>query len=84
MTTQDVSIKQPKGALKPAHAWRFWYKKEYLYYSTCKAATNEVIRLYKGYNMPVVQKVDVLKGRDKFGVFFIPKTDTNAHLFNGA
>jgi hypothetical protein len=84
MITKDVSIIQPKGALKPGYAWRFWYKKEYLHYSTCKAAVNESIRLYKGYNVPVVSKIQVLKGRDKFGVFFIPKTDTNAHLFEAS
>ena len=67
----NCAIKLPEGSLKPGYAWRFWWRNEYLYYSSAREASNEVIRLYKGAYMPMVQKVAVLKGKDKEGTFFI-------------
>lgn len=72
MPTKDNSaILQPAGSLRKGVAYRFWFGKEYAYYRTCKSAVNEAIRLYHGYNVPTVEKVNVLIGKDKTGTFFI-------------
>lgn len=71
LLAQDITIKEPKGSLKPGFAFTFPWMGENLFYGSSKEATNEVIRLYKGYNCPIIKKVKVLKGRDKYGVYFI-------------
>lgn len=65
-----------RDELKQGYAYTFPFDNEVLYYSTCKSATNEVIRLYKGYNMPLIKKQKVLKGKDRFGIFFFPIPET--------
>ena len=67
----DCAIKLSEGSLKPGYAWRFWWRNEYLYYSSAREASSEAIRLHKGAYMPMVQKIAVLKGRDGEGTFFI-------------